>query len=217
MKRLGMTILLAALAAGCQTAPTSRYGDMNDDIYGRKDTMEYTQKNRSVDEMIEAMLSDPRFTPFYNAARERAAALGHPLPVVIVGTIEDNTEAGSNDYLATSQMRKELMEALGKTGQFAVSDLQERERMKRIVIEDVAAGAQRTAQITIIDEDDEPERTDFDNIDSIRRYQSGDFTMEGELKRDRTGNSYFHFFNLWLTDTRSGLKVWNGSVGLRKD
>ena len=217
MKRLGMTILLAALAAGCQTVPTSRYGDMDDDIYGRKERLEYTQQARLVEELINKMVTDPRFTPFYNAARERAAALGHPLPVVIVGTIENNTEPGSNDYLTTSQMRKELMEALGKTGQFAVSDLQERERMKRTAIEDVASGAQRTTCFTITDEDEEPKRRDFDNIDSIRRYQSGDFTMEGALKRERTGGSYFHFFNLWMTDTRSGLKVWNGSVGLRKD
>jgi PBP1b-binding outer membrane lipoprotein LpoB len=209
--------LLAGLAAGCTTPPKDRYGDMDDDLPGRKDRLEYTQQHRLVAEMIERMLSDPRFTSFYDAALARANALGYPLPAVIVGKIEDNTEAGSNDYLATSQMRKELEEALGKTGKFIVSDLQERERMKRTAIADVAGGAQRSARITFTDEDGEPVRTELDNIDSIRQYQSGGFTMEGELARDRTDDSYFHFFNLWLIDTRSGLKVWNGSVGLRKD
>ena len=210
-------VLLAGLAAGCTTPQKNHYGDMDDDLPGRKDRLEYTQQRRLVAEMIEKMLSDPRFTSICEDAQKRATALGHPLPVVIVGVIEDNTEPGSNDYQTTSQMRKELMEALGKTGKFTVSDLQERERMKRTAIADVAGGAQRTSRITIIDEDDESERTNFDNIDSIGRYQSGDFTMEGELRRERTGGSYFHFFNLWVTDTRSGLKVWNGSVGLRKD
>lgn len=199
MKKLGMTMLLAALAAGCQTAPASRYGAADDDVYGRKEKMEYTQKSRSVDEMFEAMKTDPDFTELYNDALERAKARGHKRPTVIVGKIEDNTHPGSNDYVATSQMRKELKTALRKTQLFAVIDLQERARMKRTTIDDVDGGAEGV------------------NLQSIGEYSAGDFTMEGELARESTGSSYFHFFNLWMTDTSSGVEIWSDTVRIRKD
>lgn len=198
MKKLGMTILLAALAAGCQTAPTSRYGDVDDDIYGRKDKMEYTQQSRSVDEMFEAMLSDPDFSGLYKDAMKRAKKRGHKRPTVIVGDIEDNTHPGSNDYLATSQMRKELKVALRKTKKFAVIDLQERALMRKTVMEDIDGGAAG------------------DNLQD-GEYSSGDFEMKGELARESTGNSYFHFFNLRMMDTSSGLEAWNDCVRIRKD
>lgn len=199
MKKLGMMILLVALAAGCQTAPTSRYGDVNDDVYGNKAKMEYTQQSRSVTEMFEAMLTDPDFTELYSDAMERAKARGHKRPTVIVGKIEDNTHPGSNDYLATSQMRKELKVALQKTKKFAVIDLQERAKMKKTATADADSGAEGV------------------NLESIGEYSAGDFTMEGELARESTGNSYFHFFNLWMTDTSSGEEAWNDFVPIRKD
>ena len=199
MKKLGMAILAAALAAGCQTAPTSRYGDVDDDVYGRKDKMEYTQQSRSIDDMIGQMLTDPDFTEFYEEAAGRAAVRGHKRPTVIVGKIEDNTRAGSNDYLSTSQMRTELKAALRKTRKFTVIDLQERARMKETASADADSGAAG------------------DNLQSIGEYSAGDFTMEGELARESTGSSYFHFFNLWMTDTSSGLEIWNDTVRIRKD
>lgn len=197
MKRLGMTILLAALAAGCQTAPTSRYGDVNDDIYGRKDTMEYTQKSRSVDEMLEAMLSDPDFTELYKDAMKRAKKRHHARPTVIVEEIEDNTHAGSNDFVATSQMRKELKVALRKTRMFRVIDLQERALMRKTVIADVDGGAADS------------------NLQSI--YSECDFTMRAELQKTPVGNSYFHFFDVLMTDTSTGEEAWNEVVRIRKD
>jgi PBP1b-binding outer membrane lipoprotein LpoB len=199
MKKLGMAILAVAMAAGCQTAPTSRYGDADDDVYGRKDKMEYTQQSRSVEDMIGQMLTDPDFSGFYEDAMARAAARGHKRPTVIVGKIEDNTRAGSNDYLSTSQMRTELKEALRKTRKFAVIDLQERARMKKTAGADADSGAAG------------------DNLQSIGEYAAGDFTMEGELRMARTGGSYFHFFNLRMIDTASGEEAWSDTVRIRKD
>jgi uncharacterized protein (TIGR02722 family) len=199
MKKLGMALALAALAAGCQTAPTSRYGDVDDDVYGRKDKMEYTQQSRSVDDMIGQMLADPDFSDFYEAAQTRAASRGHKRPTVIVGKIEDNTRPGSNDYLSTSQMRTELKEALRKTKKFAVVDLQERTRMKKTAGADADSGAAG------------------DNLQSVGEYSAGDFTMEGELRMTHTGGAYFHFFNLRMTDMASGEEAWSDTVRIRKD
>jgi PBP1b-binding outer membrane lipoprotein LpoB len=199
MKRLGMTILAAALAAGCQTAPTSRYGDVDDDIYGRKDKMEYTQQSRSVTEAIEAMLTDPDFTDFYKLAKKRAKARGHVRPVVIVDKIEAGADPETTNYEATSQMRTELKEALRKTKKFLVVDLQERALMTGTVIADVDGGAAGG------------------NLDSYNGYAAGEFVMAGELKQTSTGGSYFHFFNLRMTDTASGVETWNETVRIRKD
>lgn len=199
MKRLGMTILAAALAAGCQTAPTSRYGDVDDDIYGRKDKMEYTQQSRSVTEAIEAMLTDPEFTDFYKLAKKRAKARGHVRPVVIVDKIEAGADPETTNYEATSQMRTELKEALRKTKKFLVVDLQERALMTGTVIADVDGGAAGG------------------NLDSYNSYAAGEFVMAGELKQTSTGGSYFHFFNLRMTDTASGVETWNETVRIRKD
>ncbi|MBR4188851.1 MAG: hypothetical protein IKQ55_02700 [Kiritimatiellae bacterium] len=199
MKRLGMTILAAALAAGCQTAPTSRYGDVDDDIYGRKDKMEYTQQSRSVTEAIEAMLTDPDFTDFYKLAKKRAKARGHVRPVVIVDKIEAGADPETTNYEATSQMRTELKEALRKTKKFVVVDLQERALMTRTVIADVDGGAAG------------------DNLDAYNDYAAGEFVMTGELKRTSIDGSFFHFFNLRMTDTASGVETWNETVRIRKD
>lgn len=199
MKRLGMTILAAALAAGCQTAPTSRYGDVDDDIYGRKDKMEYTQQSRSVTEAIEAMLTDPDFTDFYKLAKKRAKARGHVRPVVIVDKIEAGADPETTNYEATSQMRTELKEALRKTKKFLVVDLQERALMTGTVIADADGGAAGG------------------NLDSYNDYAAGEFVMTGELKQTSTGGSYFHFFNLRMTDTASGVETWNETVRIRKD
>lgn len=199
MKRLGMTILAAVLAAGCQTAPTSRYGDVDDDIYGHKDKMEYTQQSRSVTEAIEAMLTDPDFTDFYKDASKRAKKRKHVRPVVIVGAIEGVPGAETTNYEATSQMRTELKEALRKTKKFLVVDLQERALMTGTVIADADGGAAG------------------DNLDSYNDYAAGEFVMTGELKQTSIGGSYFHFFNLRMTDTSSGVETWNETVRIRKD
>lgn len=199
MKRLGMAILAAALAAGCQTAPTSRYGDVDDDIYGRKDKMEYTQQSRSVTEAIEAMLTDPDFTDFYKDAVKRAKKRKHVRPVVIVDKIEAGADPETTNYEATSQMRTELKEALRKTKKFLVVDLQERALMTGTVIADADGGAAGG------------------NLDSYNDYAAGEFVMTGELKQTSIGGSYFHFFNLRMTDTASGVETWNETVRIRKD
>ena len=198
MKKLGMTMLLVALAAGCQTAPTSRYGDVDDDIYGRKDKMEYTQKSRSVTEAVEAILTDPDFTYSYKAAMKRAKKRGHARPVIIVNQIEAGEDPETTNYEATSQMRKELKMALRKTRKFLVVDLQERALMNRTVIEDVDGGAAGG------------------NLDSYENYAAAEFVMTGDLQKESTGNIYFHFFNLQMTDTSSGTE-WNEIVRMRKD
>ena len=197
--KTGMLVLAAALAAGCAMAPTGRYGNPDDDVYGRKERMEYTQKSRSVAEMLGRMVTDPDFTDIYGRAEKRAAARGHQRPTVIVGRIEDNTHPGSNDCLSTLQMRQELKAELRKTKLFAVIDLAERQRMQRNVVADSNGGAAN------------------DNLQAIGAYAAGDFTMEGELLQESSGSSHFHFFDLRLTDTTSGVEVWSDIVRIRKD
>lgn len=196
MKRLGLAVLIVTVASGCAT---SRYGDVDDDVYGSKTRMEYTQQSRAVAEMVEKMLSDPDFDVFYQEALERAAARGHRRPTVIVARFEDNTHPGSNDFETLSQVRRELMTALRKSRKFTVIDLQDRELLIQTSIAEKESGAKD------------------DNLQRIGEYDSGDFKMEGEIQRRNAGKSWFHFLNLSMTDTASGDEAWGDSVRIRKD
>ena len=121
MKRI-LFVCAAAAMSGC-VSNRSGYVNVDDDVYGRRDRLEYTQKSRVVEEMVGRMLSDPDFTEMY-----------------AIGEIENNTRPGASDLRTTSQMRKELKAALRKTGKFAVIDLYERERMKNTVIGGIDSG-----------------------------------------------------------------------------
>lgn len=179
-------------------ASKSRYGDVNDDVYGSKTRMEYTQQVQSVEELLGKMVTDPDFTDFYSDAQERAAARGHKRPTVVIGLIENNTGPGSNDY-ETAQMRAELKTALRKTRLFTVIDLQERERMKRRVPGEVDGGARG------------------DNTQSIGEYDASDYEMSGEIVRKHTDGVWFHCLNLWMLDTSSGDVAWSDTVKIRKE
>lgn len=199
MKKAALAAALAvAVLAGCETVPKSRYGDVNDDVYGNKAKMEYTQQVQAVEEVVGLLNTDPDFSDFYVDAKARAEARGHKRPTVLVGLIENNTGPGSNDY-ETAQMRTELKTALRKTRLFAVIDLQERARMKDIGIAEVDGGARR------------------DNIQSIGEYDAGDFVMTGEITRKYTDGVWFHFLNLLMVDTSSGDVAWSETVKIRKE
>ena len=199
MKKATLVVALAvAVLAGCETAPKSRYGDVNDDVYGNKAKMEYTQQVQALEEVVGLLKTDPDFGDFYADAKARAEARGHKRPTVLVGLIENNTGPGSNDY-ELAQMRTELKTALRKTRLFAVIDLQERARMKKFVITEVDEGARR------------------DNIQSIGEYDAGDFVMTGEITRKCTDGVWFHFLNLLLVDTSSGDVAWSETVKIRKE
>lgn len=186
------------MAAGCQTAPKSRYGDVNDDVYGDKRKMEYTQQIQSVEEVVGKLETDPDFADIYQDAMERAITRGHKRPTVLVDKIEDNTQAASNDY-ETAQMRTELKTALRKTRLFRIIDLQERELMKQSVIAEVDGGARG------------------DNLGSVGDYDASDFTMRGEIVRKPIGGVWFHCLNLLMVDTSSGDVAWSDTVKIRKD
>lgn len=199
MKKAALAAALAvAVLAGCETVPKSRYGDVNDDVYGNKAKMEYTQQVQSVEEVVGLLNTDPDFGDFYADAKARAEARGHKRPTVLVGLIENNTGPGSNDY-ETAQMRTELKTALRKTRLFTVIDLQERERMKKTVITEVDGGARR------------------DNVQAIGEYDAGDFVMTGEITRKCTDGVWFHFLNLLMVDTSSGDVAWSETVKIRKE
>lgn len=199
MKKAALAVALAAaVLAGCETVPKSRYGDANDDVYGNKAKMEYTQQVQVLDEVVGKMLTDPDFADIYADAKARAEARGHKRPTVVVGLIENNTGPGSNDY-ETAQMRAELKTALRKTRLFTVIDLQERERMKKMAQAEADGGARG------------------DNIQSIGEYDASDFAMSGEIARKPTGGVWFHFLNLVMVDTSSGDVAWSDTVKIRKD
>lgn len=202
MKKVAMTVAaatLAAVLAGCETASKSRYGDVNDDVYGSKTRMEYTQQVQLGEEVLGKMMVDPDFADFYSDAKERAAARGHKRPTVVVGLIENYADPETTNFEETSQMRKELMAALRKTRLFTVIDLQERERMKKTAQEEVDGGARG------------------DNIQSIGEYDASDFTMSGEIVRKPIGGVWFHFLNLLMVDTSSGDEAWSDTVKIRKE
>ena len=197
MKKLGMAIWAAALAAGCQTAPMSRYGDVDDDVYGRKDKMEYTQQSRAVVEMVENLLTHPDFEDIYADAKARATAREHKRPTVVVHW-PITPLPGHSDY-ETSQMRTELITALQKTRLFRVIDLQDRELMKKTIIEEVDGGARG------------------DNTKSSGAYESSEFVMIGAIVREAIGGVWFHCFNLKMVDTTTGDIEWSDTVKIRKE
>lgn len=195
----GMLVAFAAAAmAGC-VSNRSGYVNEEDDVYGRKDRLEYTQKSRMVGEMVGRMLSDPDFGETYAVAKERAAKRGHRRPTLVIREIEDNTRPGASDSQTTSQMRKELKSAIRKTGKFAVIDLYERERMKDTVIGGIDNGGSA------------------DNLQHVGEYDAEDFTMSGELRMESTGEKvFFHFFNLRLVDPVTGGEIWSDTVKIGK-
>ena len=195
----GILIAFTVVAmVGC-VSNRSGYVDVEDDVYGRRDRLEYTQKTRMIDEMVGRMLSNPNFTEMYAVAKERAINRGHRKPTVVVREIEDNTKPGASDSQSTSQMRKELKSALHKTGKFSVIDLYERERMKNTVIGGVDSGG------------------GADNLQHIGEYDAEDFSMSGELRMESTGGKvFFHFFNLRLVDPVAGDEIWSDTVKIGK-
>ena len=197
MKRI-LFVCAAAAMSGC-VSNRSGYVNVDDDVYGRRDRLEYTQKSRVVGEMVGRMLSDPDFTEMYAIAKERATKRGHRRPTVVIREIENNTRPGASDLRTTSQMRKELKAALRKTGKFAVIDLYERERMKNTVIGGIDSGGSA------------------DNLQHVGEYDSGDFFMSGELTMESTGGKvFFHFFNLRLVDPVTGGEIWSDTVKIGK-
>lgn len=197
MKRILIVCTVAAMS-GC-ISNRSGYVNVDDDVYGRRDCLEYTQKSRVVGEMISRMLSAPDFTEVYAVAKERATKRGHRKPMVVVREIEDNTKPGVSDSQTTSQMRKELKSALRKTGKFTVIDLYERERMKGVVMGGVDSGGVA------------------DNLQHVGEYDAEDFSMSGELRMESTGGKvFFHFFNLRLVDPVTGDEIWSDTVKIGK-
>lgn len=197
MKRM-LVVCVAVAVTGC-VADRSGYVNVDDDVYGRKDRQEYTQKSRMVGEMVGMMLSDPAFTETYAVAKERAAKRGHRRPTVVIREIEDNTRPGASDSQTTSQMRKELKAELRKTGKFAVIDLYERERMKGTLIGGIDSGGSA------------------ENLQHVGEYDAEDFSMSGELRMESTGGKvFFHFFNLRLVDPVTGDEIWSDTVKIGK-
>lgn len=202
MKKAALAVALAAalaaaVLAGCETVPKSRYGDVNDDVYGNKAKMEYTQQVQAVEEIVGKLLTDPDFEDIYADAKARAEARGHKRPtVMVVWPIQPLP--GHSDY-ETSQMRTELMTALRKTRLFRVVDLQEREMMKQMVIAEADSGARG------------------DNTQHIGDYEASDFVMRGKIVREHIDGSWFHCFNLLMVDTASGNPAWSDTVKIRKD
>ena len=193
-----LIIVAAAALSGC-VADRSGYVNVDDDVYGRKDGLEYPQKSRVVAEMVGKMLSDPDFSEVYAAASERAAKRGHKRPTVVIREIEDNTTPGASDSQTTSQMRKELKAELRKTKKFAIIDLYERERMKGDIIPEVDGGAKP------------------DNLQNVGEYEAGDFFMHGEVTKESVGRKvFYHFFNLRLVDPITGGEIWSDTVKIGK-
>lgn len=199
MLRTLLLMLVVMILAGCATGSSGHYRNAGDDVFGSVQKMEYPQKSRAITEMIGRLLTDPQFKNLYSTATERAKKRGHRLPTVIICEIEDNTEAGGTDA-STAQIRRELKNALRKTGMFAIIDIGERAKMANVVLHEPDAGAKD------------------DNNASYGEYWSGDFLMRGELSKDDVaGRVYFHFLNLWMTDPVTGAEIWGDTVKVSKE
>lgn len=199
MKRVFAIVVALIAMEGCVLDGRGRYGNPDDDVYGKRDRLEYPQKSRVVAGMVAKMLSDPGFSEMYATAMERAKKRGHKHPTIVIREIENNTKAGTSDALTTSQMRMELKIALRKTRMFAIIDRYERERMIRDVNSEVDGGAKS------------------DNLQNVGEYEVCDFFMDGELTMESVGRKvFYHFFNLRLVDPITGNEIWSDSVTIEK-
>ena len=201
MDKMLLAVVLAFVAAGCESmrpGPRRGYMDPNDDVFGRTDRMEYTQKHLSIVKVFEQMKTDPMFATQYDAAKKRAADAGRVLPTVAVRPIENNTGDGRSDSVATGQMCREIITQLRKTKLFEMIDYARRSQMKKTVV-------------AAVDDGENPA-----NLQSIGEYTSADFILTGELKRERTDDGdrvvYHHFLNLEMTDTSTGTVFWSDTA-----
>lgn len=201
MDKMLLAVALALVAAGCETArPGPRRGYLNpdDDVFGKPDRLEYTQKHRSIVKVLEQMKTDSMFTTQYDAAKKRAADAGRVLPTVAVRRIENNTGDDRGDSVATGQMYRELIAQLRKTKLFEVIDYARRSQMKNTGIAAVDDGENAA------------------NLQHVGEYTSADFIMTGELRREQTDDGdrvvYHHFLNLEMTDTSTGTVFWNDTA-----
>ena len=191
-------LVMAAAAAGCVSGPSRGYVNPDDDVYGKPSEMGYTQKSRSIVDVLENMKTDPTFSTQYEAAKSRANAAGRGLPTIAVRPIENNTGDGRSDSAVTGQMYRELITALRKTKLFEMIDYTRRKRL----IDTVTGGA---------NSGDDPMA-----IQHVGNYTSADFIMTGELRRERTDDRrrtvYHHFLNLEMTDTSTGTVFWSDTA-----
>lgn len=213
MDKMLFAVVLALAVAGCETArpgPRRGYLDPNEDQFGRTDRMEYTQKHRSIVDVLEKMKIDK--TVNYIVAKERAKVrvkAAHPelsqgvvdasaKPTIAVRPIENNTGDGRSDSAVTGQMYREIITQLRITGLFEMIDYARRSQMKKTVV-------------AAVDDGENPA-----NLQSIGEYTSADFILTGELRRERTDDEdkvvYHHFLNLEMTDTSTGTVFWSDTA-----
>lgn len=196
--KVAVFLLMASAAAGCVSGPSSGYVNPDDDVYGKPFKMDYTQKSRSIGDVLGKMKTDPMFSTQYAAATNRAHTAGRVLPTIAVRPIENNTGDGRSDSAVTGQMYRELITELRKTKLFEMIDYTRR----KTLIDTVTGGA---------NSGDDPAA-----IQHIGNYTSADFIMTGELRRERTDDRrrtvYHHFLNLEMTDTSTGTVFWSDTA-----
>ena len=186
MKKVLLATVLAALS-GCATGPRLGYLDPEEDVYGRASRMEYAQKRRTVVASVERLLTDPLFTQNYDRARKRALDAGRSLPTISISPIENNTGDGRSDSSATSQLYRDLLTAIRKTGKFLMIDPMRRRQMTDALIAGTNAGEDAAA------------------LQGIGSYTSADFVLTGELmNRGGITKRIVNFANAVVGHVRGG-------------
>ena len=98
------------------------YRDAADIVPGESGIMEYPDKTRAAQQMLEKFLSDPDFGTIYSNALARANAGKRNRPLIAVGDFEDNSRPGASDYRSMGQIRSEIKSRIRKTGLFGIVD-----------------------------------------------------------------------------------------------
>lgn len=202
-----LAVVVALLASGCYLLPPPDrpgprgYMSADEDVYGRSSRLEATQKRASVTLALERMFTDPMFTEKYAEALRQAKEAGHLRPSVTVRPIEDNSGSGA-DGATTSQMHRELVTALRKSGKFELIDR-------------VARSSVMNESLRAVDDGESA-----DAIAGIGGFRSADFTLMGEITRERTGDLdrvvFHHNVNLQMIDAKSGTVFWSESIPFTK-
>lgn len=186
---------VSACVSGCRDVQPEPYVHPAANVVGKPSEFEPTEKLYTVQEMVENMLKDARFTENYKRVCQVASRQGRARPVLCVKYPENRTGDGRSDSQACSMIFAALQDALWKTGLFDVVDYTIRPALTGTV-----SGGSNNGD-------------DDDDVQYFGKYKSPNLVMTGHLTRDETDDHgrkvYFHSLRLQVQYTTDATAFWS--------
>ena len=198
MNKVMFLVLAAMLFSACVNESSNHYGIVEDDVYGRRGTLEYTQKSRAITEAVERMLTDSDIKNIYEIALKRAKDRGRARPTICVKDFEANVKPGVSDSMITGQVHREFVTAIRKTTKFTIVSISAREDMSDTFRAEVDTGAKA------------------ENPQHWGEYDSVDFYIKGSIAREGSAKRPLFFVNFEMIDYVNGTTIWNDTIRILK-